>query len=535
MPTLTITNLGGPLTRKNDGDINSGLAKFDTSHGYNPFVRPGNLTWNEQPVSILTLTPSNSSVATIYNMKFRDLAGVSLVYAIGGVSTDPKLYRILVANNSTPNVDSPSVLAAFTGNVQFPTGMVFYGETEKIFYGSSTQIEKINFDGSGRSVLGNLATSSLISGPRPMALFLGKIYFGNTSNIGEIDSTEAVVTTNKLSPALPSGLYVADLDPTPDGNYLQITATRTIPQITSGTGSTFPSRSTNDSYKFLWNGIDDGISAYESFTGVTMFASEVFGEHNYTTGRDVGGAFIADQREKFSLPNAKENTPQATYSIGETFGTVLPEYDTADGVYKTVIYHHGRWDNETPSGLYRMLRQNPASLSDVKFAVAAIPVTSFGQTPTIASFVGQVSSAGKMYYSTSEVDSITISSMAHRLWRFPLVPDGLGSIVAGVYETQSQLFSKKVKVSEVRVYTDPLAGGNDFEVHIIGSGGSVLSGASAKFAVGSNVTAGTDMVQFNPQAAPTYAVGVRITNASVTGVRNWTGSKVEIDFEDAGK
>ncbi len=70
---------------------------------------------------------------------------------------------------------------------------------------------------------------------------------------------------------------------------------------------------------------------------------------------------------------------------------------------------------------------------------------------------------------------------------------------------------------------------------MIGSGGSVLSGGSAKFAVGTNVDAGTDMVQFNPQSAPTYAVGIRITNASVTGVRNWTASKVEVDWEDAGK
>src|SRR3990167_5605835 len=384
MPTLTITNLGGPLTRKNDGDINSGLAKFDTSHGYNPFVRPGNLTWNEQPVSILTLTPSNSSVATIYNMKFRDLAGVSLVYAIGGVSTDPKLYRILVANNSTPNVDSPSVLAAFTGNVQFPTGMVFYGETEKIFYGSSTQIEKINFDGSGRSVLGNLATSSLISGPRPMALFLGKIYFGNTSNIGEIDSTEAVVTTNKLSPALPSGLYVADLDPTPDGNYLQITATRTIPQITSGTGSTFPSRSTNDSYKFLWNGIDDGISAFIQFNGVTFFASEVFGDKNYAMGRDIHGAIIVDSNNKISFPEAKEGINTATYSIGDTFGVALPEFEKSASRYRTALFHYGTWDNESRKGLYRLLRHPAQTFHDVKFVPCVIPVTSQGYTTTVA-------------------------------------------------------------------------------------------------------------------------------------------------------
>ena len=536
MPTLSITNLGGPLTRRNDGDINSGLAKFDTSWGYDPYSRPGNLTWLEQPVSILTLTPANSSTAAVYNMKFRDEAGISRVYAMGGSVDTPDLRQILVANNSTPNLDSPSVVATLQGNLEYPTGMVFYGATEKIFFGSTTRIEKVNFDGSSPSVIANIsAAASLFGVPRPMTLFLGKIYFGNQDNIGEIDSTEAVTAVQKLSPRLPSGLYVTDLDTTPDGNYLQITATRTIPQIVSGTGSTFPSRSTTDAYKFYWNGVDAGVTSYEQFAGMTLFASEVFGEHNYATGRDTQGAMLMDGRTKVSFPEAKEGVPMATYSIGETFGMALPELDKSTGRYTTAIFHHGKWDGETQQGLYRLLRHPAQTLQDVKFVPCAIPVTSQGYAPTVASFAGLLSSVGKLYYSTSEVHASIISSMAHRVYRFGVVQSGLGSIVSGVYETQSQQFSKKVAVKEVRVYTDPLAGGNDFEVAVIGSGGSVLSGGSAKFAVGTQVTAGADMVQFNPQSAPTYAVGVRITNASVTGVRNWTASKIEVEWEEAGK
>lgn len=534
--TLTITEFGGPLTRRNTGNIDSGLAKFETSWGYDPYTKPGSLTWLEQPVSILTLTPSNSSVATIYNMKFRDEGGISYVYAVGGLSTAPSLYRISVANNTTPNLDSPSVIGAFTGDLTYPSGMAFYGGTEKIFFGSDNAIEKVNFNGSSPSILSDGVSGFTTGVPRPMTTFLGKIYFGNFNNIGEIDSSETITDATKLDPPLQSGLWVTDLDITPDGNYLQITATRTIPQIVSGTGSTFPSRSTTDSYKFLWNGIDSGVTALEQFNGVTFFASEVFGDHNYAIGRDTQGAMIMDRRGKISFPQAKEGIPSATYSIGETFGMALPEREISTNRYRAAIFHHGKWDSETPEGLYRLLRHPAQVQQDIKFVPCVIPVTSQGYTPPIASFAGQLSSVGKLYYSTSEVSGSILSDMAHKVWRFGMVQSGLGSIVSGVYETQTQLFSKKAKIGEVRLYTEPLTGGNDFVVDLIGSGGSVMAGGSQRFVVGtSSVAVGTDMVLFNPAMAPTHALGVRITNSSTTGVVNWTANKIEIDYAEGGR
>lgn len=536
MPTITIDNLGGPLTRRQNGEINSGLAKFDTSWGYDPYSEPGNLTWMEQPTSILTLTPSNSSVATIFNMKTSDEGGTPLVYAIGGLSTAPNLYRISLANNSTPNLDSPSVISAFTGDLTYGSGMVFFGSPEQIFFGSDDSIERVNFGGNARSVLSQGVANMIANVPRPMATFLGKTYFGNFDNIGEIDSTKLITTATKLSPGLPSGLYVTDLDTTPDGNYLQITATRATPQLLSGTGSTFPVRSLTDSYRFLWNGVDSGITSFEQINGVTFFASEVFGSKNYVAGQDIQGAFVLEGENKISFPEAKEAVHSATYSIGNTFGIALPEFEKSASRYRTAIFHYGQWDNDSRPGLYRLLRQPAQIFDDVKFVPCIVPVGSKGYAPTVASFAGQISGVGKVYYSTSEVHASIISSMAHLLWRFPIVNSGLGSVVAGVYETQSQLFSKKMAVKEVRVYTNPLAADNAFEVDLIGSGGSVLSGGSQRFIVGtSSIAAGTDMVQYNPATAPTYALGVRITNASVIGTRNWTASKIEIDVEPAGK
>ena len=75
-----------------------------------------------------------------------------------------------------------------------------------------------------------------------------------------------------------------------------------------------------------------------------------------------------------------------------------------------------------------------------------------------------------------------------------------------------------------------------FIIDLIGSGGSVIASGSQRFIVGaSSVAVGTDMVHWNPGIAPTYALGARITNSSVTGVVHWTATKLEIDYLPGGK
>ena len=529
--TLTITNLGGPLVQRRTGDIDSGMARYSTSWGYNPYIKPGNLTWVEQPTSILTLTPSTSSTTSIYYMKDRVEAGFSYVYAVGG---DKKVYRILMADTSpSPNKDTTSVISSVAGSPFYNGGMVFYGGTEKIFIGTNTSIERVNFDGSNHSVV---ATAIANNTPRPMATFQGKIYFGNFNNIGEIDSTETMVTANKLSPALPAGLYTSDLDTTPDGNYLQITASRTTPAVMLEGASSDPQRTPSDAYKFFWNGIDTGVTAFEQFRGMTFSASEVFGSFNYVVGRDIAGGAIFDGSEKVSLPTINDVFASATYSIGNVLGVGVPEYDVDTDRSKFSLFHYGKFDQDSPKGLYRLLFSSAAIRNDVHRVTAVLPVSNFGYAPQSRGATDNISAVGKFYYATSEVDDVVEDQMTHLLWRFSLFPVGTGSVVAGVYETQTQLFSKKIAPKEVRLYTEPLVNGNDFVVDLIGSGGSVISGGSQRFIVAaSSIVAGTDMVHFNPQTAPTYALGVRITNSSVTGVVNWTATKIEIDYNAGGK
>ena len=121
------------------------------------------------------------------------------------------------------------------------------------------------------------------------------------------------------------------------------------------------------------------------------------------------------------------------------------------------------------------------------------------------------------------------SGRIHKLWRFETIPSGTGSVLGGVYETPNQIFSKKVKVGEVRFYTEPLIADNAFTLGLTNSASSVI--AQNTYTVGTNVTAGEDLVRWTPAIAPTQALGLKITNV---GSANWTGLKAEIDISDSG-
>ena len=108
----------------------------------------------------------------------------------------------------------------------------------------------------------------------------------------------------------------------------------------------------------------------------------------------------------------------------------------------------------------------------------------------------------------------------------------VGSAIAGVYETQNQLFSKKAKVGEVRIYGEPWVTNNSFKIELIGSDGGVIANSAKTFTVGSSMTSGADFASYTPQIATTYALGVRITNA---GSVNNVITKIEVDYSIGGK
>ena len=133
--------------------------------------------------------------------------------------------------------------------------------------------------------------------------------------------------------------------------------------------------------------------------------------------------------------------------------------------------------------------------------------------------------SAKIYFSTLETDSGPTTK--YKFYKFTTVPTGLGNAIAGVYETQTELFSEKISIKEIRFYTEPLVANNQWDVDLIGSDGNSIANSNKTFTVGGNVAAGDDLIRYSPDIQPTYALGLRITNA---GTKNWVLKKVEIDY-----
>ena len=362
MPTLTINNFQGRLTRYEKGDINSGFAKYSKTYGNDPFSDPGNLTWFEQPTRI----DAAESVITDLIMAARPRleSGITYVYAIGHTG---RLYKIQVNDPTTynPDYDNPVLLATLTAEsptFKYGASIQFYGSTEKIFIGHDRGVTKINFNGTSETFVGTQAsyTSSV---PRPSVQFAGKLYFGNGTNLVEIDSTENVISYAKLSPAFPSGTQVRDIDVSPDGNYVQIIVSRIAQADMTVITQDTASLSSSDSYFMLWNGTDAGITTYNPYNAYSLNANTSFGNFSYTMGYDLGGAAMySGGRKAISLPNSVSPNFGAMFSTGNLVGFAAPEQDSS--VLKGSLLVYGQYDNEIPEGLFRLFRISATTQTD---------------------------------------------------------------------------------------------------------------------------------------------------------------------------
>lgn len=526
--TLVIDNFQGRLTRYNDGDANSGLAKYNTTFGNDPFANPGNLTWFEQPTRI----DSGGAVITDLIMASRPRleSGITYVYAIGHTG---RLYKIQVNDPTTynPNYDNAVLLATLAVNsptFKYGSSINFFGDTQKIFIGHDKGMSSINFAGTGEAEVG-VAGSWTASVPRPAIQFGASLYVGNGTNLAEIIGGGTVATYTKLSPAFPVGTQVRDIDISPDGNYVQIIVSRvTAPDMTVTTQDT-SSLSSADSYKFLWNGVDAGATSYDTFNAYSINSNLSFGPYSYTMGYDLGSTAIYSGGQKvITLPVSLSPNFNALFSTGNLLGFASPEQDTT---LKGSLMVYGQYDREIPEGLFRFFRASASGgLTDVIQMPYCGIVSNLFYGSSSAGYTGNVVGSAKVYFSTLETDATPTT--AYKLYKFTTVPTGLGTAIAGVYETQTQLFSKKVKLSQVRIYGEPWVTNNSFTIELIGSNGGVISGSSKTFAVsGGSLVAGNDYAWYNPATAPTYAIGLRITNA---GSVNNVITKAEIDYSPAG-
>lgn len=529
MGTLIIDNFQGRLTRYFDGDANSGYAKYSTTFGNDPFTNPGNLTWFEN----ISQIDAGGSVITDLIMAARPRleSGITYVYAIGHTG---RLYKIQVNDPTTynPNYDNPVLLTTLTAEsptFKYGSSIQFYGATERLYIGHDKGVTRVDFNGANETFVG-VVGSYTQNVPRPSENFNGSLFFGNGTNLVQIDSTATVVSYAKLDPAFPVGTTVRDIDVSPDGNYLQIVVTRvTPPDLTAATQDT-SSLSSGDSYFIYWNGSDPGYTSYNPYNSYSINGNLSFGTNGYTLGYDLGGAAIyAGGTKLISLPVSLSPNFAALFSTGNLLGFTAPE--NSDDVLKGTLMVYGQYDIEIPQGLFRFFRASAGSpQTDVIQMPTCVIVSNLFYGSSSAGYSGNVVGSAKLYFSTLETSAAPTT--AYKFYKFTTVPTGLGTAIGGVYETQNQLFPEKVKLNEVRLYTEPLVANNSFSIDIIGSNGSPISGASKTFTVGTNVTAGQDYVWYTPQSTSTYAIGVRITNL---GTKNWVATKCEVDHSGGGK
>lgn len=528
--TLVVDNFKGSMTSYQDGDINSGFSYVVNQFGNNPFVKPGNLTWCNESTRI---NPVGDVITDLIMAgKERVESGILYVYAIGHTG---KVYKIQVNDPTTfnPDYDNPVLLTTITsGTPTFTRGgfIDFFGATEKIYIGHDKGVTSLNFNGTGESAISGTWTQTV---PRPLKQFLGKLYIGNGSNIAEIDSTGTVTSSTKLSPGFPTNSQVRDIDVTPDGNYLQVVVSNlALADITSGTQDT-SNTANSSSYIFKWNGTDVGYTAFDTFPSFSLTANTIFGPYQYTFGYDQFGAAIYNPTNKLlTLQEVQSSLPNSIASTGNLLVSMAPLYYS--GFLEADIFFYGTLDFEVGPGYWDLFGQFATDTeTDVVQVPYMMPVSNFGLGISSNGYTDNIYGTSKFYFSTLETSASPTTDYKLYKWVLdtsPSVPAGI-PLNGAIYQTQTQLFSKKITIKEVRIYGEPWVSGNSFTIDLIGSGGTAITNGSKTFTAGSNLTIGDDFAWYTPDPAPTYALGVMITNA---GDVNHTITKIELDYEVKG-
>lgn len=555
--TLVITNFGGRLTRILNGEVNSGFAKFDVSFGYDPFSKPMNLTWFDKPVNLKASIASGSAITDLpVAAKIRSEGSSPFVYMIGNTGN---LYKINPLPNFTSAfTDSIVGISSVKNGTSFAYGgsMEFAANSsvESIFIGHDNGVNAIRFNGSAEMPIGT-STYYVNNVYRPLKQFVGKVMFGNGPTVGAIDATGTVISQvtsvvsavsgssiisiySQLNPPFPPETVVQDLDVTPSLDYLLMTTSNLTPNQVA-TAIPRQAYQASDSALYKWNGTDNGTTAGTVMSAYAATALQTYLQNNVFFSNDAFGSSVSDGVNKIlTLPRNTAPNPNATGSTGNFLYWICPEVNAAKTAQTATLYYFGSLDHENPSGLYRLFRYTSSIVGGFVTStpmVAIVGNSLLGPNNSVSSIA--TIGSGKHYFSTYEADSPSGGQSVLGFYGFIVNSSGTVAPQLGVYETQTQLFSKRIGLSQIRVYTEPTAAGNGFQIDLIGSDGVVITNGtfSYSFVAGTSITqqqGALERINFNPNMITIYALGIRITN---TGTKNMTIKKVEIDYTPQGK
>lgn len=530
--TIVVDNFTGSMVPNVTGEMNSGKSYWLNINGNDPFSKPRNLTWNESPVQI---DPTGSVITDlILAGKTRIESGVTYVYSIGHTG---RLYKIQVNDPTTynPDYDNPVLLTTLTqGSPTFTRGAFidFYDSVGRIYISHDMGVTRIDFDGTNETVVGVVGSWSQLV-PKPLQQFLGKLYVGNGSNFAEIAVTATVLSYTKLSPGFPSGTQVRDLKLSPDGNYLQVVMTRAaLPDITANAVDTTVVIPT-DSYIFAWNGTDASYTSSQSYPAIVLTSANFFADSSFVFGYDTYSSAVFTPLRKVitSLPNVicSSPLPNAVFSIGNLvywIGNIA-----FNGTFIGLIQTYGSISDQNENGFWCPFTPQPtAPQTDVIQLPFMLPVSNLVGSSSSSGYTDQVVASPKVYYSTLETSGTPTTK--YRLYKWNTLPTGAGDAYPGLYETSSQLFSKKASIKQIRIYGNSWVANNEFTVELFDTSNNVYSGSTQIFTAGTNLTIGEDFAWYDPAMKPVYSIGLRITNS---GTANFVINKVEIDYTSGGK
>lgn len=530
--TKVIDAWNGRMTRFRDGDMNSGKANYYTSWGFDTFEFNGTLTFSQGTTDITGGVITDLVLAG----KIRVESAITYLYCIGHTG---RLYKIQVNKTSThtPDYDTPVLLTTLTNSQTFKFGasIEFYqgSGTEKLWIGHDTGLTKINFDGSAET---NLTNASFVNNvPRQLFQFIGSLFFTNGSNLGAVDVSEAVSSYTKLSPGFPANTTARDIRNTADGRYLVTVITRNPPGDNTLVVPNASEIAAMPSELIYWNGTDTAATSSTSFPSFTQTAYYTFSDFEYVFGYNIAGFALATPQKVIFLPEFENSPhPNAVGSSGDFMGWATTLFDPATGHTNAVLDLYGTIDSETPVGLYRqMIKTSTLTDGDVVrvpfYSAVSLSYqsgSSAGYYNAVTNPLGEVGS-GKTYFSTLEYDGATTH---YGFYMFKNVQDFLTSTNTGVYETQRQAFSGKIKPTQIRVYFEPVPadGITSFQTDFVGIGGIVISGTTKTFAP---VTTDGDTLRASIFCEPQSYLGLRITN---TGSYSPFIHRVEIDYTQFG-
>lgn len=564
--TVEITNFGGRLTRIINGDMNSGFAKFATSWGYDPFSKPMNLTWFEKPVDI-TGPITDLIIASKKYFGGNALPGLGAVQQYVLLLGNAGNLYVMQPNSPTSvigisqaNVDSVLGSSSIGGTYNFGGSLEIYGNSSiagaAVYIGSDIKISYVplsNINGTQKVVSANLVGSlnNATGAFRPMKLFQGLLRVSNASTIFTIGASGTVVSlytasirgvvnaNSDLQTPLPVNAEIQDMDVSIDGNYLLIATSGVDNEQIATFGQDYTNASANDSVLYGWNGADPNITTETTMPSIGLTALQTYLGNNLFFSQDGFGSSITDGINKIlTLPGNKSPWANATAVNGNFISWVSVEDSLFGNTTFATLYYFGGLDQENPPGLYRVSRMFSTSAFVYSAPVNILVDSYYRGVPSIITDDTTVNPLGYgKHYISFVGPGFNGEQNTNKLYRFLVNSTGTGTPQNGIYETQTQIFSKKITVKQIRVYTEPTVSGNGFQMQFIGSDGNVITNGTASY----TYSAGTDITQlqgslervdFNPAMKDTYALGVRITN---TGSTNMTIHKIEIDYSFSGK